>query len=119
MILIELDRDRLETGDFLTGRLHWSAEDERRVNRIIVAAEWETSGAGNIASGVARSKIFTVAKGNREATFAFRLLIPYEGPVSFEGELIIMRWMLRAKVDQAGFDEHAESDFVVIPRRAE
>jgi hypothetical protein len=119
VIGLVLDNDRLETGEFLTGEVHWSAEDDRTVRRIVVAAEWETSGAGNIASGVARSKIFRIPDGSLEAKFTLRLLIPYEGPVSFDGELITMRWMLRAKVDQSGFDEHAESGFTVVPRKAE
>lgn len=111
MIGIALDREVVEAGAFVTGTIHYERGDARR---IIVAAEWESDGAGNRARGVARAKVI-LPKG--KGAFPFRLKIPYEGPVSFVGEVISVGWKLRARVDRKGADAFAEAEFRVEPRK--
>jgi len=115
MISIKLDRDDAETGEFLTGRVYWSAESDRRARRIIVSVSWETVGEGNRVHGVARA-MEHVPKGAEE-TFPFRFLIPHEGPVTFKAQLTGIVWKVRVRADQPGFDEFAERVFRVEPRR--
>lgn len=117
MIEIALDESVVEAGKFLSGEVRWVRDAERRPRRIIIAAEWTTGGAGNIATGVGRSKQVAIGSEQREKTFPFRFLIPYEGPMSFEGELITMKWSLRVRVDQRGYDEFEQLEFRVDPRR--
>ena len=116
MISIKLDVDTLMVGDFIAGRVHWAGHD-RRPRRIIAAAVWETAGAGNPVRGVGRAMEFVPRRDQRDATFPFRLLIPHEGPLSFNGQLTGIIWKLRVHVDQPGFDEFGESVFHVQARR--
>lgn len=117
MIGIALDRTTVEAGEFLTGGIQWSGEPDRAVRMVIAAAYWRTDGAGNIAHGLGRVTQFKVPAGQRDATFPLRLLIPYEGPVSFQGELIAVEWKLHVRVDQRGIDEQIETEFWVSVRR--
>lgn len=117
MIAIALDTDLVEAGQFLTGKIHWTGDEVSGATRIIAAAEWRTDGAGNIASGVGRATHFVVRENQRDGVFPFRFLIPHEGPVSFEGELITMAWKLRVRVEGKGFDEFGEAEFRVEVRR--
>ncbi|MGZ7080092.1 MAG: hypothetical protein ACXVJT_11810 [Thermoanaerobaculia bacterium] len=114
MIEIAIDQNTVEAGDFLIARIHWAGD--RRVNRIIAAAQWETAGKGNRVWGVGRSRVFVPNRGAHEATFPVRLMIPHEGPVSFEGTLIAIAWTLKVRVDQSGIDEYEEAPFRVEPR---
>ena len=117
MIRIELDDDAVAAGSLLTGTVRWTAEDGRRARRIIIAAQWQTGGAGIIAHGVGRGTI--VQPGNaREAQIPFRLLIPHEGPVTFQGKLIAMSWRLCVRVERTGFDEQADVPFRVTARES-
>ena len=116
MIQVQFDSATVSTGDFLTGKIHWRSDDERTASEILAALEWQTDGEGNVARGAARSLRFTPARGSREAEVPFRFMIPFEGPVSFQTELITMSWMLRVRISRSGFDETAEAPFRVAPR---
>ena len=115
MIEIRLDEAIVEAGSPLSGEVRWRQEG-RRVSRFLVAAEWRTDGFGNIATGVGRSKSFEVVGFQTEGVIRFRLLVPYEGPISFEGELVTVVWKLYARAELTGFDEVAEADFRVVAR---
>lgn len=117
MIGIALDREVVEAGEFLTGTVHWVADGDRVPRQLIAVAEWCTDGQGNRAHGIGRFAIFPLQRGVKEASFPLRLLIPYEGPVTFTGELVSVDWTLKVRVDQSGPDEAIESGFRVIPRR--
>jgi hypothetical protein len=114
LISFVFEKPAVSTGEVLTAQIVWSGG---RARKIIVAAEWETDGFGNKATGAARSTSFVPAQNAREARFPVRFLIPHEGPITFRGELIHVRWMLRVRVDQFGLDEIAEAEFRVEPRR--
>lgn len=116
MIGVSLDRTSVAAGELLTGTIHWAAEEERRARSVHAFAIWRTEGGGNIARGIARVARFAVRGGDREATIPFRLLIPYEGPVSFAGELITLVWTLRVRFAQPGLDEFIDAEFRVVPR---
>lgn len=117
MIAIEIDRQTVAVGDFVTGHVRWSSTDDRRVRQIVVGLEWRTDGPGNCAHGVTRAMHFDPKPGDRTAFFPFRLMVPHEGPVSFKGELITMLWHVRVRIDQFGIDELAEKPFRVTLRR--
>ncbi len=115
MIEISIDHAIVHAGDFLSGRVQWKGD--RRPNRFIVAAQWETEGAGNARWGVGRGAVIVPRDDAREATLPVRLMIPHEGPISFKGSLITITWKLRVRVDQPGSDEFAEAAFRVEPRK--
>ena len=117
MIQVTFDRASVSTGEFVTGTVSWKSDDARTSGEILIAAEWQTSGEGNIARGTARSTRATLQRGARQAEIPFRFMIPFEGPVSFETELITMKWLIRVRVVRSGFDETVEAFFRVEPRR--
>ena len=116
MIGIALDREVVEAGDFLAGTVQWGMDGDQTITQIFVIAEWRTEGRGNRAHGLSRAVRIPVQRGRREGSSPFRLLIPYEGPVSFTGELIQLDWRVRAYVDRKGIDEQATQDFRVVVR---
>ena len=117
MIVIDIDQQAVAAGDFVTGHVRWGSTEDRRARQILVGLEWRTRGAGNRARGVARAMRFVPKPSDRAAAFDVRLMVPHEGPVSFEGELIAVDWYVRVRVDHAGIDEVAEKPFRVSLRR--
>ena len=111
MIGIALDHDVVEAGEFLTGTVHWSGTGMRR---LIVIAEWSTDGRGNRASGIGRIAQYRAAAP--DGSVPFRVRIPFEGPVSFEGELIQVTWRIRVHADRAGIDQSQSALFRVVVR---
>jgi hypothetical protein len=116
VIRIHFDDATTSAGELLTGRVHWTADDDRGARAIVVAAQWQTSGAGNVAYGVGRGTRVALRDDQRSAEVPLRMLIPYEGPITFSGELIAVTWKLCVRVDRFGSDEAAEKEFVVAPR---
>ena len=116
MIEVSIDRATVAAGEFVTGSIHWKGEAGKVCNRIVAAAQWITDGEGNIAWGVGRSTQFALPANQREGKLPFRLLIPYEGPISFEGELITLEWKVIVRLDQSGVDELGEAGFRVQTR---
>jgi hypothetical protein len=117
MIVIEVDQQTVAVGDFVTGHVRWASEHDRRARRILVGLRWHTDGTGNRVNGYPRAMSFQPKPEHRAAAFPFRLMVPHEGPVSFEGELITVGWTVKVQVDQPGPDEFAETSFRVTPRR--
>lgn len=118
MILIQFDSGTVAAGSFLSGDVTWrpDEDDDPAPREIVVSAEWDIEGSGYPTSGRARSTRFTPAGDGREFKFPFRLLIPYDGPISFEGELMKVVWTLNVRADKRGLDERTEVEFRVEPR---
>ena len=116
MISIAIEDRTVAVGELLKAQIHWVAEGGTP-RRIIVAAEWATGGQGDRARGLGRSFVFVPRGNDREAMFPVRLLIPFEGPVSYEGPLISIEWKLHVRVERPGFDELESEVFRVEPRR--
>ncbi len=115
MIKIALDQEVVQAGGFLNAKIHCSGD--RPVRRIIAAAQWETAGEGNRAWGVGRSTVIDAKGFSGPVIHPVRLMIPYEGPVTFKGLLTGIVWKLKVQIDQPGFDELGEAEFRVEPRR--
>jgi hypothetical protein len=114
VIKVALEDDSVQTGGFLTAKIHWSGD--RPVRRIIAAAQWETNGAGNRTWGVGRATIIDTKGYSGAAIYPVRLMIPHEGPITFKGSLTGIIWKLKVQVDQPGLDEFAEAEFRVEAR---
>ena len=115
MIALVLDRDAVAAGSFLTGTLQWTGAG-RPARRLFAVLEWRTDGEANVARGIGRGVQIPIVPGQREGNFPLRLLVPYEGPVSYEGTLLSIRWFLRVRVDQRGVDDQVEMEVKVVPR---
>lgn len=88
-------------GEVVEGEMIWTPEKEVKSARIKVELDWTTEGRGNRDSG-------TVAAVERECRapiqgagirLPFSLRIPEAGPVSYDGKLIRIIWMVRAQAD--------------------
>jgi len=117
VIKIDIDQQAVVVGDFVAGHVRWASDHDRRARQLLVGLEWRTDGAGNRARGMSRAMRFVPQPGDRAAAFPFRLMVPHEGPASFEGELISISWCVKVRIDQPGFDEFAETPFRVTLRR--
>lgn len=115
MIAIVIEDATVAAGELLKAQIRWTGDGGRLPRRIIVAAQWETDGRGDRARGVGRSMQFVPDRA--DVTWPVRLLIPFDGPVTYDGELIRIAWKLHVRVDRAGFDELASEPFRVEPRR--
>ena len=116
MIRIAIDDATISAGGLLTGRVHWTSDDDRAARAIVVAAQWQTTGEGNVAFGVGRATRVALRADQRTAEVPLRMLIPHEGPITFTGALTGVAWKLHVRVDRFGTDELAEKEFEVGPR---
>lgn len=114
MIEITLDSESVMSGGFLAGNVRWSSD---AVHRIVVSAEWHAAAFNGTKQRAARAVAYTPRGGERQGAFPVRLLIPHEGPVSFDGQLIEIGWSLTVRIERRGLDEIAERAFRVVPRR--
>lgn len=115
MIEISLDHDAVQAGAFLDGHVAWRSD--KHVERVIASAEWRTQGKGDPAWGVGRSLVVTPAPGTHGGEFRFHLMIPHGGPVTYDGTLMSIEWLLAVRLDQRGFDETASRTFRVESHR--
>jgi len=118
MIGVTLDKEVVEAGDFLSGTVQWAVDGDQATRHIVVMLRWETDGTGNRANGNPRAVSLPIAQGRREGSTPFRMMIPHEGPITFDGELVQVRWSVRVHVDRRGLDERTETEFRVVARGA-
>ncbi len=84
-------------GGEVTGRLRWEAGEAP--GEIEVRLLWYTEGRGSRDVGVVERRVFEAAAPAGE--LAFRLPVP-EGPYSFQGRLITLRWVVEAEARGGG-----------------
>ena len=115
MIEVTLKQDVVMTGHRIEGEIRWMSDAPKR---ILVAAEWQATAFHGTKRGVGRSMVVTPRTGEHQGAFPVRMLIPHEGPASFDGQLIQIRWTLWVRIERPGLDEFANCDFRVVPGRA-
>ena len=98
---IELDRAAAECGGSVTGTAAWSG-----AGSADVILRWSTSGDGIVDGGTTEAAV--IADGQAR----FELPVPHDGPMSFEGKLISVRWEV---VLEAG-DTTETAEVTVLPR---
>ena len=105
-------RDRFRPGDDVAGAVQWRLETEPE--RVEVRLFWYTEGKGTRDVGIVDRQSFD--RPGTEAAQGFRLRLP-EGPYSFSGRLISVRWAVEAVAEPAG--EVARSEIAVSPTGSE
>lgn len=100
MIQLDLRTPEAETGGTVAGTVSWSAEG-RAPEAIEVALRYRTEGRGTEDSRrVAEQRHELDAAGfGSLPTISFRLDVPPEGPVSYDGDLIRVIWEVTARLD--------------------
>ena len=114
MIELALKTDEVMTGHRFEGEIRWSSD---AATRVIAAAEWQAVAFHGTKRGVGRATAYVPKRGENHGAFPVRMLIPHEGPMSYEGEVIQIRWSLWVRIERAGPDEFAKVDFRVVPRK--
>ncbi len=99
---VQLDREWVRPGGTVRAQLHWELDD--RPDKLIVRLLWYTEGRGTRDVGVVAEQELTSSEltGDREVDLA----VP-EGPYSFSGSLITLRWVVELAVEPNGDAEKA------------
>lgn len=109
---IELDQPWAECGDYVSGTVSWSGP--KRPRSVKVRLRYRTEGRGNTDKGEA-SEVEVLA--DNQGYQQFRLAVPSEGPVSFDGNLISLIWEVELRLDLKGRRDPKERERVeILPR---
>ncbi len=113
-LAVSLDANVTECGDLVTGEVVWGPV-ESVPRRVVVSLRFLTSGAAAPPdSGGTAELEFAGAVTGRER---FELLVPVDGPISFEGRSISVAWQVEARLDlRAKRDPSTTCDVTVLPR---
>ncbi len=107
---IELDggRNWALPGGEVAGRVVWALDEP--AERLEIRLLWYTDGRGTRDVGVVERRVIQGAGIQGEE--GFRLAVP-QGPYSFEGRLITLRWVVEAEAQPKG--AVAQETLVVAP----
>lgn len=115
-ILLELPEGCARPGQALRGGLRLNVPEPLSVQRLEASAVWYTEGRGDKDEGVVWHQ--TLAENEElDSQRAFPLEIPMpEGPWTYDGKLIKIRWVVRVRVKPQGESEIAgEKPFSLLP----
>jgi hypothetical protein len=106
--------ETIRPGDEFQGEVVVKVDAACRCDGLKLAAEWRTSGKGNPASGQTESQtLFTGQWEPGEHRYRFTYRAPV-GPLTYEGELLQIRWSLLATADIPwAIDPKANAPFVL------
>ncbi len=105
-ITVQLNRDRLNPGETLAGRVFWQLE--RAPRRVSIRLFWKTSGKGTEDVGLVDERRVDEPEAQQSMDFSFQL--PVE-PYSFEGRLVSLTW----GVEVIAGKSTAAATFVMAP----
>ncbi len=115
-----LEKDRAQVGETIAGRVtfaHPPSEKLAKVKAVTIELRARVHGSGDSesvvgAKGVLRQGPVTMAE------LPFRLLVPADGPVSFQGRYVKIDWEVVAELDIPwAIDPKRVRPIVVEPRR--
>jgi hypothetical protein len=116
MISITLDNSVLELGKSFTGRVNWQSNQSSH-KPVMIKVGWHTEGRG----GKQNQTVATVDLGKQftNNVIPFQCALPYEAPVSFDGKMFRVIWLVKAEVKGGLFGGETQSvPILVIPRRS-
>ncbi|MBE9140278.1 hypothetical protein IQ254_24275 [Nodosilinea sp. LEGE 07088] len=122
MIDVSFTQTQLMVGSPLSGTVNWQWTNDPRPEKLRISMYWYTTGRGTLNREVAQSLVVNAEQfSHRDHTsIPFSLLIPHQGPVSYDGFLFRLIWELGIYTHTAGFwarnNEHTWP-FTVIPRQ--
>lgn len=120
MITIELDDNVIEVGQIVKGNVHWQV-DGRPPKAIHVALRYKTEGRGT-EEGDTVAEMEQDIDGDSSFTtpwLPFEFVVPSDGPVSYEGNLIRLLWAITVELDIPwARDEESFEPIWVVPVNA-
>jgi hypothetical protein len=120
VIEIRLQHDQVKIGDKLAGSLSFYPDSQQTVKAAIVSIGWHTEGRGSKDEAKVQEMVFDsthFSGGSGMVPFQFQ--IPAEAPVSIDGQLMRVIWLVSVKIDLAGIltkDLSQQQLFRVLPR---
>lgn len=116
MIDCSLDQTEIEAGETITGTLNIRPDEDLDVNHLAVEARWYTSGRGDQADDTVDRVKWNPGRMRKGISWeeSFELSIPQEVPMSYNGELLNINWVVQIDVDLPwSFDESDSVSFNV------
>ena len=118
MIVLETDRRVAVVGDVVRARASW--QHGKAPKEVRVELRWYTEGRGTRNRGVVDRVVHTADAGPIPPVIEAVLTVPREGPVTYDGSMIRIRWEVHATVDVAWARDPDQSvPLVVRPGVAE
>jgi len=118
---IYLDEFVVEVGESLTGRIVRHPDSDgitttSKVREIRLSLKYETSGRGTTDSSAVSTQNFA-CDSHGGVNGSFSLSVPGAGPISYDGNLIRVRWQVEARLDvKMARDPKLLADVLVVPR---
>ena len=114
MITLEIDRRVAVVGDTLRARASW--QHDKTPKEVRVELRWYTEGRGDTNSAVADRVVVDRAQGPIPPSLEATLTVPTNGPITYDGVMIRVRWQVRATLGiRWGRDPRAEVPLLVRP----
>ncbi len=106
---IELEQPWAECGGWISGTASWDGPKTPRSVRVTL--KYETEGRGNRDRGeVTKNDLHADRQGYQQ----FKLKVPKNGPVSFDGNLLSVFWEVELRLDLKGRPDPRETIRVEI-----
>lgn len=121
MITIQLDETTVSPGARVKGSAVWTPDRQVSPRELRISAEWRTEGRGSTSSGKGGELRFPAGPQGfmPPVQLPFELVLPPDGPLSYDGKLIRVIWELVVRVDLPwASDEVARQTLQVVPRQA-
>lgn len=120
MIRIEFENQETVLGDTLRGKIAWTPEKDMTPRKINLVFGWHTEGRGSTAEDdvISCEHDCGAVVAGQTVEIPFKVTIPDDVPVSFDGELIRLIWSLKVRVDVPwAFDIKEDRAFRVLGPR--
>lgn len=116
MITLSVDEGGPYTGRYLSGRASWSFPSARE-RSLQITTTWEAK--GRTEHVLTTVNHFSHAIHDMTGDVPFHLKLPAEGPLTFDGKLFTIAWLLKADMRGGDEIETVEMPFRVLPARSE
>ena len=111
-ISLVLDDDVVACGETVSGVFSWSSDRQMRKARVVL--RYKTEGRGDTNR---EDVTVTDFEPSPSGQHRFHLRVPHDGPPTYVGDLITLRWSVRGYLDLPGRkDARSEQSIDVVPR---
>lgn len=104
-LAVEVERGIVEVGGSVSGQLRLASElddlateSSQRVRAVRVSLRFTTEGRGDTDERSVAELEFPVDHNGRVEA-RFDLTVPHDGPISYDGRLVRVRWEVEARID--------------------
>ena len=114
MIEVHLDQGQSTVGGLVRASIAW--QHDKDPHDVTVELRWYTEGRGDTNSAIADRVVVDRAQGPIPPSLEATLTVPTNGPITYDGVMIRVRWQVRATLGiRWGRDPRAEVPLLVRP----